>query len=108
MLQSQITAFLEYCKVSDFSAKSIQSLSIRLEEFNCFLNKNPPDSINGISFNDLLDFTTGHNSPSVHVKKARVWALRQFYHYLSLHDVIDENIASGLRYPKIEKTVPQY
>ncbi|MCP4118866.1 MAG: tyrosine-type recombinase/integrase, partial [Desulfobacteraceae bacterium] len=62
----------------------------------------------GISYRNLLDFTARYNSPSVHVKKARVWALRQFYHYLMLHNVIAENIASGLRYPKIEKTITIY
>jgi len=109
MLQSHITTFFEYCKVVNFSVKSLQSLSIRLKEFNVFVNKNPPpNDIKGISYSDLLDFTTRHNSPSVHVKKARVWALRQFYHYLKLHNVIDDNIASGLRYPKIEKTIPVY
>ncbi|MCP4460500.1 MAG: integrase, partial [Cytophagales bacterium] len=108
MLQSHITTFLEYCKVADFSVKSLQSLSIRLEEFKCFANKNPPNGIEGISYSDLLDFVVGYNSPSVHVKKARVWALRKFYHHLKLHNVIDDNIASGLKYPKIEKTIPVY
>jgi integrase/recombinase XerC len=46
--------------------------------------------------------------PSIHVTKSRFWALRQFYHFLTLHRIIPENIATGIPYPKIEKTVPQF
>jgi len=37
MFTKHINGFLDYCKVSDFSGKSIQSLSTRLNEFNSFL-----------------------------------------------------------------------
>jgi integrase/recombinase XerC len=46
--------------------------------------------------------------PSVHIKKARVWSLRQFFHFLKLNGWVGENIALDLPYPKIEKTVPKY
>lgn len=42
------------------------------------------------------------------VKKARTWTLRQFFHFLKLNGHIRENIAAGLPYPKIEKTVPHF
>jgi integrase/recombinase XerC len=47
-------------------------------------------------------------NPSIHVKKARVWSLRQFFHYLKLNGYVNENIATDLPYPKIEKTVPHF
>jgi site-specific recombinase XerD len=56
----------------------------------------------------LIDFTADFNAPSIHVTKSRVWTLRQFYHFLTLHRIVAENIATGLPYPKIEKTVPQF
>jgi site-specific recombinase XerD len=51
---------------------------------------------------------TDFNSPSVYVKKARVWSLRQFFHYLKLEKLIPDNIALNLPYPKIEQKVPTF
>jgi len=34
--------------------------------------------------------------------------MRQFYHFLTLHRVVPKNIATGLPYSIIEKTVPQF
>jgi hypothetical protein len=39
MLDEEMRYFLEYCRISDFSKKSIESLSIRLNEFNEFLKQ---------------------------------------------------------------------
>jgi hypothetical protein len=36
------------------------------------------------------------------VRKSRIWILRQFYHFFSLHGYVN-NIAKKLPYPKIEK-----
>jgi len=37
MLDKQIKGFIAYCKVSGFKARSIQTLAIRLNDFNKFL-----------------------------------------------------------------------
>ena len=37
-----------------------------------------------------------------------MWCLHQFFHYLVITKRIKENIARGLPYPKIEKTVPLF
>ncbi len=37
-----------------------------------------------------------------------MWALRQFCHFLTLNQLVPENIATALPYPKIEKTVPEF
>ena len=55
-----------------------------------------------------IDFTVDYNAPSIYVTKFRVWTLMQFYHFLTLHRIIPENIATGIPYPKIEKTMPQF
>jgi len=49
-----------------------------------------------------------YKDPSIHVRKSRVWTLRQFYHFLVLHRHVPQNIALKLPYPKIEKTIPQF
>jgi len=102
MLHRQINQFLDY------STRSIQTLTARLNEFDIFLKTQRIRSIKRVRYRHLNDFAADYNSPPIHVTKSRVWALRQFYHFLTLHRIVPENIATGLPYPKIEKTVPRY
>jgi integrase/recombinase XerC len=108
MLHRQINHFLDYCRLADFSIRSIQALTARLNEFDIFLKSQRIRSIKKVRYRHLIVFAADFNAPSIHVTKSRVWALRQFYHFLTLHRIIPENIATGLPYPKIEKTVPQF
>ncbi len=108
MLHRQINQFLDYCRLADFSTRSIQALTVRLNEFEIFLKTQRISSIKRIRYRHLIVFAADFNAPSIHVTKSRVWALRQFYHFLTLHRIVPENIATGLPYPKIEKTVPQF
>ena len=106
MLHQYCCQFLEYCQLADFSARSIQALSIRLNELIIFLKTRRIRSVKRVRYRHLIDFTADYNDPSIHVTKSRVWALRQFYHFLTLHRIVPENIATGTPYTKIEKTVP--
>jgi integrase/recombinase XerC len=108
MLQNNITIFLQYCKNSDFADRSIESLRRRLAEFNKFISSSPVSAVSKIDFQRLTLFVADYNEPSVHVKKARIWALRQFFHYLKLQQLINDNIALQLPYPNIERKVPQF
>ena len=108
MLNQQISGFIAYCKVSGFKAKSIESLSMRLNEFKTFVQKAHLGKIRSITYRHLRQFVADYRKPSIHVKKARIWSLRQFYHYLKLNGHVDENIATAMPYPKIEKTVPHF
>jgi site-specific recombinase XerD len=108
MLEIKIEHFLNYCKVLNFATRSIQSLRVRLNEFNCFINKVPVELVQGISYRHLKEFVTQYRNPSIHVKKARIWSLRQFFHFLKLNGWVKTNIASDLPYPKIEKTIPYF
>jgi integrase/recombinase XerC len=102
MLEEQINGFIEYCKVSGFRDKSIESLSIRLNQFNNFLKTARLCKIKSITYRYLSRFVADYKNPSIHVKKARIWSLRQFFHYLKLKGYVNENIATDLPYPKIE------
>ena len=108
MLHRFIQEFLAYCRLADFSHRSLQALAIRLNEFTAFLKSQGIKSIKKVTYLDLVAFVADFNNPSIHVRKSRVWTLRQFYHFLTLNDKVAENIAAGLAYPKIEKTVPQF
>jgi len=108
--------FLEYCQLADFSVRSIQALSARINEFEACLLCSQGEcrksqrirSVKKITYLHLVNFVADYKAPSIHVRKSRVWTLRQFYHFLTLHRHVAQNIALKLPYPKIEKTVPQF
>jgi integrase/recombinase XerC len=108
MLHRYINPFLEYCQLADFSPRSIQALTSRLNEFKSFLKSLKIQSVKKITYQHLINFVADHKNPSIHVRKSRVWTLRQFFHFLTLHQDTQKNIALKLPYPKIEKTVPQF
>ena len=108
MLHRYISQFLEYCRLVDFSIRSIQALTARLNEFKAYLKLQKIRSVKKITYLHLIDFVADFKNPSIHVRKSRVWALRQFFHFLTLHRHVPKNIALKLPYPKIEKTVPQF
>jgi site-specific recombinase XerD len=80
----------------------------RLNEFNNFLQSFSNLKITQINYQHLLQFVADYGTPSPSVKKARVWSLHQFFHYLKLQQLIPNNIAAKLPYPKIEKKVAQF
>ena len=108
MLQRFIQEFIGYCRLANFSDRSIQALTARLKELQSFLKVRNIRSVKKITYLDLVAFVADFNNPSIHVRKSRVWTLRQFYHFLTLNNKVTENIATRLPYPKIEKTVPQF
>ncbi|MBA7628275.1 Tyrosine recombinase XerC [subsurface metagenome] len=108
MLHRYINQFLEYCQLADFSVRSIQALTARLNEFETYLKSQKIRYVKKVPYRHLIDFVADYKAPSIHVKKSRVWTLRQFYHFLTLHRYVPQNIALKLPYPKIEKTLPQF
>jgi len=87
MLHDYIIKFLDYCKNANFSERSIESLNHRLEEFGKFLKTITVGSIKEIKYQHLVQFVAEYNKLSASVKKARVWALRQFFHFLMVINI---------------------
>jgi integrase/recombinase XerC len=108
MLKKHITDFIAYCKVTDFSINSIKSLHTSLQDFAAFVDERQISAIKAIGYGELSGFVADFKAPSIHKKKARVWSLHQFFHFLTLNNIIKKNIALDLPYPKIEKTVPHF
>jgi site-specific recombinase XerD len=101
-----IQEFIGYCRLTNFSDRSIQALTARLKELQSFLKARQIRSVKKITYLDLVTFVADF-SPSIHLRKSWVWTLRQFYHFLTLNNKVPKNIVTRLPYPKIEQTVPQ-
>ena len=108
MLHRLVHEFLDYCRLANFSDRSTQALTARLTEFQAYLETKTIRSVKKINYLDLIAFVADFSTPSIHVRKSREWTLRQFYHFLTLNHKVDDNIAKGLPYPKIEETVPHF
>ena len=79
MLHYYCKQFLEYCQLADFSVRSIQALTIRLNEFKAFLKSQRIRSVKKITYQHLINFVADHKDPSIHVRKSRVCLLTVFY-----------------------------
>ncbi len=108
MLRPFVQHFLNYCKIVDFSDRSQQSLSIRLNEFNKFIKTKTFSKLEDLTYAHLLCFITEFGDPSVHMIKSRIWTLKQFFHFLMLNGHIEFNPTLDLPYPKMPKTIPSF
>jgi len=107
MLLKTIKDFLLYCNTCDFGVRSLKVFASILPRFNEFITSLDITSIKDISYPHLLEFVISGNA-SVHLKKQRVWALHQFFHFLKLNKLVTSNIATALPYPKIDKKEPDF
>ena len=80
MLHRYVKQFLDYCQIAGFSGRSLKTLTARLNEFNDFIIPKKLKAPKDITYTHLIDFLSDFKLPSVHVKKSRVWTLRQFFH----------------------------
>lgn len=108
MLRHKISSFLQYGKNSNFSERSIETIEFRLNEFNAFIQQQAIPTIDQINYQHLVQFVADYGTPSPSVKKARVWSLHQFFHYLKLQQFISHNVAAPLPYPKIEQKIAPF
>jgi hypothetical protein len=71
MLHRYINQFVEYCRLADFSVRSIQALDIRLNEFEAFLRSSQGEcrksqriqSVKKITYLRLVDFVADYKDP---------------------------------------------
>ena len=67
MLQRFIQEFIGYCRLANFSDRSIQALTARLKELQSFLKTHHIRSVKKIIYFDLVAFIADFNNPSIHV-----------------------------------------
>ena len=82
MLHRHINQFLDYCSLVNFSIRSIQALTSRLNEFDIFLKTQKIRSIKKVRYRHLIVFAADFNAPSIHITKSRVWVLGNFAIFL--------------------------
>ena len=56
MLHRYCKQFLDYCQLADFSIRSIQALSARIDEFEAFLITIKIRSVKKITYRHLINF----------------------------------------------------
>ena len=66
MLENQINGFIAYCKVSGFKNKSIESLFLRINQFNGFDNQSSIRAVASIQYGHLRQFVGDYKQPSIH------------------------------------------
>jgi integrase/recombinase XerC len=71
MLHRHISPFLDYCQLANFSARSIQTLTARINEFKTYLKSQKIRSIKKVTYQHLINFIADFKSPSIHVRKSR-------------------------------------
>jgi integrase/recombinase XerC len=74
MLHRYCNQFLDYCRLVDFSIRSIHVLTARLNEFKAYLKLQKIRSVKKITYPHLIDFVADFNNPSIHVRKSRIWS----------------------------------
>jgi site-specific recombinase XerD len=95
MLTENIAKFLDYYQSLSYSKKSLKALKSRLSEFNDYVNCLNLESFSEIEYSQLLEFVTGDEATSAHVSKSRVWALKRFFRYLMLQELLPYDLAES-------------
>jgi integrase/recombinase XerC len=108
MLTQLIADFIDYTKDVNFKERSRDAIKSRLKQLAAYCESQNIQNANDITFQHLLQFIAEFGHDSVHVKKSKIWALHQFFHFLTLKKVIPKNIALTLPYPKVGKKEPMF
>lgn len=108
MLTQLIADFIDYTEHVNFKKRSRDAVKSRLKQFTAYCESQNIQNINDITFEHLLRFISEYGHDSVHVKKSKIWALHQFFHFLTLKKIISHNIALSIPYPKVGKKDPVF
>ncbi len=107
-LTQLIADFIEYTEHVNFKERSRDAIKSRLKQLSAYCESQNIQNVNDITFQHLLCFVAEFGYCSVHVKKSKIWAIHQFFHFLTLKNIIPQNIALALSYPKVGKKEPMF
>ncbi|RTZ96803.1 MAG: hypothetical protein DSY90_09475 [Deltaproteobacteria bacterium] len=89
--------------LADFSIRSVQALTARLNAFDTFLKNQRIRSIKKVSYRHLVGFAADYKAPSIHVTKSRVCTLRQFHHFAPFTGSYRKILPRGYPIQKLKK-----
>ena len=102
--------FLNYLKnIRLYSKKTVASYEYDLKDYALFLEKNnltikdDNDKTLKLYLNYVYDKKISNKSISRHLS-----SLRTYYDFLKKENIVTENIFKNVKYPKIEKTIPNF
>jgi len=90
MLHRYCSQFLAYCQLADFSARSIQALTISLNELANFLKIQRIRSVKKVCYRHLIDFAADY-SLSGNVFGFLVWNYFNFRRFFNQQSQIDNH-----------------
>jgi integrase/recombinase XerD len=108
-MDALLDSFLSYLAVEKgLSENTLESYGRDVKSFIRYVEENGPGSADEIKYNHILDYLSsfkdkGSNATTV---VRSIVSLRQFFKYLLLEKIIDEDPAAHIRTPKMKKGIP--
>jgi len=108
-MDSLLDSFLTYLAVEKgLSENTLESYGRDIRKFLSFVDKKGVTAAEGIKYNDILDFLSdckekGYSATST---VRSIVSIKQFFKYLLLEKVIEENPTAHIRTPRMKKSIP--
>jgi integrase/recombinase XerC len=107
-----IDKFLNYLKIErNYSAHTVVNYGVDLREFNAFLSEYSKDiSIKEIDYFLLRKFLAVLSTKQLNKRTIarKISTLKSFFKFLLREELIDNNPANSLIYPKLDKNLPHF
>jgi integrase/recombinase XerD len=108
-MDALLDSFISYLAIEKgLSENTLESYGRDVRSFIRYIEEYGPGSVNDIKYGRILDYLSfikdrGSNATSV---VRSIVSLRQFFKYLLMEKIIDEDPAARIRTPKMKKAIP--
>lgn len=108
-MDSLLDSFLTYLAVEKgLSENTLESYGRDIRKFLSFVDKKGITAAEGIKYNDILDFLSDSKEQGYSATSTvrSIVSIKQFFKYLLLEKVIEENPTAHIRTPRMKKSIP--